>query len=212
MPKTTTPRFYRRKIFVVFSIVMLLVAASLTGLAIWRYENNKAIAADRARFEQTAQDVQTIANSLKKASPPESVSLHKNCTYQSREWSQKPVVCDVVYKAVYGVNSLAEANVILGSQYNILQSRNELSKFGKQSFDNKTGFTSYPENENEYSLGEAYKNISTGLDCTSAYELYNTNSPPPYNKNEVSRTGTLSMLVMLDCSGLAKSAHYPIVK
>lgn len=208
MPKPAKTRFYKRKSFLILGVIVLLVVAGLVGYSIWKYENNKAIAADRARFEKAAQDVQLIADSIHSSLPPEQENIHKDCTYQSREWAPKPIVCRILYSSIYGTKNVHDANVVMQEYESLLAARNKILYTVSVS-GNNAGLD-VPAPQKSSVISTLYRDRSSGLTCNQTYELYYSLSPPTYNSNNKSTNSPLTLMTSLNCGGEANSLHYPL--
>lgn len=215
-PPLQTP-FYQKKIFRILGAITLLIIVVCAGIAIWRHENDKAISADRARFEQVAEDVQTIADSVKTSFPPEQASVSKDCTYQSREWAPKPLICQVVFSSLYGSDSLEEVNQTVSSLEDVFRSNEKiLEKQTPPTSDNASRsqsvfFNALPLPHKREDKGHLYNDKAAKMPCSLSYELYDSKATPQtvgYDSSDKQ----FSISVVFLCSDNAKSVHYPVAE
>lgn len=218
MTKVTTRSPKHTKKFWALTTFGVVLGAAIIGTVIWHYENNRAIAADRARFVQADKDVKTIAAAIKSAVPPEKESISEECTHQSREFETEPTVCRTVSESFYGVNNVNQVNDTF-YRYNVaLKSRQDLFKFkdvtetpmGTEQTSNPS-FVQVPSPGKSEVVSEIYTDNASGLSCSLVHELYNSDSPPDYYSQYSSKINKLTLITSFDCGGSAKVAHYPLV-
>jgi hypothetical protein len=204
------------KTFWVAVALLGLIIAGIAVAAVWHYENEKAIAADRARFEQADKDVKAVAASIRSALPPEKENLIEECTHQSREFQTEPIVCSVKQKLFYGANQISDINQLVKDIDGVLMSHSrqfEYKGMGQKPIgftsSNQLSFMSTPASSSADVLSQLYTDKTSGLTCPLSYEIYNSATPPITSNYSVSAKPLSIMLTFL-CSGSVRSAVYPI--
>lgn len=198
------------KLFWTCAILLVLLLGGVTAFIISRYETNKAVAADRLRFNQTDSDMQVVVADILKSVPPDKHNYTKSCEYQSRDYSPKPLVCSIVFSASYGAENINEKapdilkieSLIPNSKYIKLVDKNSGQKIN-------TNFR-VPEVEDskvEEGLANSYIDTRSEMDCTLGSEVFNSYSPPFYYQ-ALTTTKKFTILVTFDCSKHAKGAVY----
>jgi len=188
----------------------MLVGAA--AFFIWHYENNRAIAADRARFEQADKDVKTIAAAIKSVVPPEKEDLSEECTHQSREFEAEPIVCDTKYKVRYGTNNVPDASSVQQRYEEVLNHYQQILKF-KSTVETPSGndsFMAMPTAGNSEVLSKIYIDRVSGLSCTQTYELFSSSAPPSYYAVYQDLAYALNLVVTIDCGGTARAAYFSL--
>lgn len=217
MPKPAKPPARHRKLRTVLIVIAVLLVAGIAAVLISRHQHTKAIVADRARFEQAARDVQSVADMVNAALPPEKSSVNKECVHQSAKFEPEPIICRVVYESLYGIDSLSTLNKIMSSIIQITQAQQQFrfEGMGRAPEGNKDpnipNFPAAPSPNRKEVIGQVYLHKSSVLPCSLDLVAYNSDSPPLTGTYEVS-TKPLSMHVSFNCGEEAKSAHYPIVE
>lgn len=210
---TPPPRpLWRRKKFWLIVLPLLLIISGITAEAIQRDKNLRAIEADRARFVQADKDVQAIAAEIVKATSPEKSEIVKECTTQSRKSGTEPLICGITFKALYGVESLDQANRITQIVTNTLDA--EPGRFNLTRLSNENSATlntminSVPNEGKVESAGAVYKSSKNNMNCPLSFELFRSNTPPYYVEN--ASGNSYSVTLMIFCNDYAKAQHYKL--
>lgn len=185
-------------------VLTILVLAGLASYGVWRYENSRAIAADRARFEQADKDVQAVAAAIQKAYPPQKQTYSKSCQYGSHEFEQPPITCSVMFRAGYIVNDSNQANQLRMSMERLLSDEGSASNFNKDSMTNNPPAQFKPlsaTNGADEGMSEAYKDKGSNLDCTISYDYFKTSNAPIFMRSLIVPQSSQTVALTIECYG-----------
>ncbi len=156
-------------------IVALLIALICAFALVRHIQNTRAIAADKARFAQAEQDVQSATNQLVTIIGKPADSKSKNtCTQSVVEFGENTFSCNIGNYLAYGLDTYEQANQIV----------DKTSKTTHPSFNNWTfeEVTQKPSHDSSTfspiinptgieSLTELYSDPKTKLTCNISYDF-----------------------------------------
>jgi hypothetical protein len=216
-PKSKKPNSPKKSLWRKRSTKVLLVIVGLVvgGLAYGVYahvQEQRTITADRERFEAADRDIQSVATMIKSQIPPEKESYKKECTTQSRDYEEEPIICGISYFFLGGVNSIDEAN-LMGSKIRKTLTDNHIVDL--KSVSNGTAVnTSTPKQLFSNSLADViqtssdlFESPSSRMSCSMIYQTYPSTITFPPEEGLVSESPR-SVLITAYCHGQAKIKHY----
>src|SRR4051812_35229942 len=111
--KSQSKSIWRRKSFLVLLVAFLVVGGVLVTSAVLHMQNTKAIAADRARFEQVDKDLEAVNQNISsEIGLPSKHLKDRNCSQPFQEVGVAPITCRVTSDFYYITENLQQANEI----------------------------------------------------------------------------------------------------
>ena len=203
------PRFWP---VLVVGLLVIVGAATYYGLQI---RNERALAADKARFVQAEKDVEELSGQIVSVvGEPLKMSEKKFCSRPSVKIGDSPLSCDITKDLFYGVQDEAQATKIYKDVGAVLQKKWQFQE--ARSTDNlrdtkqfsPIDTNSYIYDLNQQRVFEDYKNENK-VDCSGVYTYYKAAEPP---FNEYAQTSQFPFIIAVDisCGDYSKAAYYPI--
>lgn len=202
----------RRKITVLtfLTVVLILFAA----IVVQHDRNQRAIAADRTRFEQADQDLQRLSDEIIKVTNPEKHTYIKSCQYLHREFADKPLVCQINFTVLYALSDANSANLETVKYRNKLkQDKNILyggiESYPRTSIPSENRFGPLQPSDNYELMSELIDLKNASLHCSLSHMVYLSSNPPEFSDIYVT-AGRYSLSTVISCRDGAKQQYYPL--
>jgi hypothetical protein len=211
--KTITRPIWRRKLFWIVAVVLLIGAGVVTPIVFER-QKEKAIAADRLRFEQADKDVKEVADAIVAAvGQPLKTSESKSCSRRSTKWEKAPLSCITSKYIFFEVSDSSNATVQLSKikpivsmiwQLEHSQYTNNLN--GDQLFKGLP-VSQYDSLTSHQTITYVYHNNLADIECSVSNAFY-MSSKPPYNEYAVNSRTDLALAIGIKCKGTTNYVVY----
>lgn len=204
-PKTTP--LYRRKSVWIAALLLVIAAAP----AVWHVHDQRAVAADRARFQLADKDMRTLSSRVSEDFLP--IQKHEShvCDRISNEFEQKPIFCSMSFVDVYKVPDYVYANTLTkGIEQEIKQdSTFDFAGQGQKNIggQNEGPFVPLKTPEDNETVSTLYTHANTGIHCQSSYQFFPLENPPESYKHFITGEG-LSVIWTYSCGGVAKASYF----
>lgn len=192
--------------------MVLALGAAYAGYT--RYQKQKAVAADLARFEAAARDLQDISLAMTRTITPEKESHKKDCVKQSREYEKEPLVCNVYYEYLIGADSAQNINTYTDklretiSASPALQNPTDINLKGRNTAEDSRRFNFSPDSEVQ-TIGDVFMSTRSKIPCSVTYQTYDSSTPTPPEPNFIS-INSKSLFVTIFCHDQAKAPIFPL--
>lgn len=183
-------------------LAVVVLAVAVTGAL--RYNEQRAAAADKARFLQADRDVARIADDIIAAvGQPQKITTERSCSRPSVKFEEAPLFCSTDRSIYFGVSSINEANEIHEKSSRVL-GESKLVNFGV----NELGREQY-DRSSDYKIAKLdFKSAEMNMQC-SLSSVYYFSDLPPFDYPQIGES-EFSVSVTASCSDVAEAEHFPV--
>ena len=193
-------------------IILLLAIIGLTAATIYTTQQ-RALAADKARFVQAEKDVDDIsARIIAATGQPLKVDKRKYCSRPNLKFEEGRLSCYIIKDFFYGVASHVGASVLQVKIKSIASEKWKYSHSNYSDFSSRLNllFTKTETTEpKSLKLIETYRATESKMDCSVIYNVYDKKSSLQ-NKSIVTTSEEFIVASSLLCSDYTKQASYTL--
>lgn len=188
------------------AITGVIILAGAATFVILHDRNQKAIAADRARFEQADRDLSNLNEKVQIIRKPTSSLTKKSCSMPHLEYANGQLSCDISFINIYEAADITEVNDDFSSIAKVINSEKSLKHLDNSA---TATFTDLLDVNHSQRIVFEYDNKVSNIKCAASYFLYSPNKPP-FSELAIETRDKYAVGQRLNCGSPAKQPYYPL--